>query len=127
MALRTTRTRRRIPSTREEGGEAHVKSMPSQPRYVLLNEDEEIDYKDIETRLANDSALEVEKEFSYIIDPHTAVAVGACLSDEGSPGKVPRVCMACAHPGKFSKAVSDALGGAPPVQWMPNREHPAVA
>ena len=39
-------------------GEAHVKSMPSQPRYVLLNEDEEIDYKDIETRLANDSALD---------------------------------------------------------------------
>lgn len=74
-----------------------------------------------------DTIFLVEKEFSYIIDPHTAVAVGACLSDEGSPGKVPRVCMGCAHPGKFSKAVSDALGGAPPVQWMPNREHPAVA
>ena len=49
-------------------GEAHLKSMPSQPRYVLLNEDEEIDYKDIETRLANYSALEEEKLVSEFED-----------------------------------------------------------
>ena len=52
-------------------GEAHVKAMPSQPRYVLLSEGEENDYVDIETRLVQDSAKEEEKlvsEFKEKID-----------------------------------------------------------
>ena len=57
-----------------------------------------------------DTIFLVEKEFSYIIDPHTAVAVGACLSDEGSPDKVPRVCMGCAHPMKFLPTVAATFG-----------------
>jgi len=46
---------------RRGSGEAHVKAMPSQPRYVFLSEEEKNDYVDIETRLLQDSALEEEK------------------------------------------------------------------
>ena len=46
---------------RRGSGEAHVKAMPSQPRYVQLTEGEENDYVDIETRLLQDSAKEEDK------------------------------------------------------------------
>ncbi|QDZ21666.1 hypothetical protein HOP50_06g41940 [Chloropicon primus] len=58
-------------SKRRGSGEAHVKAMPSQPRYVLLSEDEENDYVDIETRLLQDSANEeakLVKEFKERLD-----------------------------------------------------------
>ncbi len=40
-----------------------------------------------------------------------------------------RVTLRCAHPGKFTSAVSEALGDRPPSEWMPegDRAHPAVA
>uniref|UniRef100_A0A7S3E457 Tryptophan synthase beta chain-like PALP domain-containing protein n=1 Tax=Chloropicon laureae TaxID=464258 RepID=A0A7S3E457_9CHLO len=66
----------------------------------------------------------------YVIDPHTAVAAAACLSSSSSPDDgVPRVIMGCAHPGKFTGAVSKALGNRPASDWMPlgDRAHPAVA
>ena len=65
------------------------------------------------------------EQSSYILCPHTAVAVRASLSDL-TPGNVVRVCMGCAHPSKFSKTVSESLS-LEPAEWMPNRGHPSVA
>jgi len=42
-------------------GEMHIKSMPSEPRYVTISEGEESNYVDLETRLAIDSAAEEER------------------------------------------------------------------
>ncbi len=47
-----------------------------------------------------------------IVDPHTAVGIGAAR-DSGVTG--PIVCLATAHPAKFPKAVEGALDVPPPV------------
>jgi threonine synthase len=44
----------------------------------------------------------------YLLDPHTAVGVKAAL-DQLSPDSA-RVCLATAHPAKFSETVEQALG-----------------
>jgi threonine synthase len=48
-----------------------------------------------------------------IVDPHTAVGLGAAL-DCRRPG-VPMVCLATAHPAKFPDAVAAAIGVRPPL------------
>jgi len=48
----------------------------------------------------------------YLLDPHTAVGVRAALACAGK-GDTP-VCLATAHPAKFSEAVERATGFAPP-------------
>ncbi|MFZ3207760.1 MAG: threonine synthase [Geobacteraceae bacterium] len=48
----------------------------------------------------------------YLLDPHTAVGVRAAL-DSGINDLTP-VCLATAHPAKFSEAVQKATGIAPP-------------
>ena len=53
---------------------------------------------------------EAYEEHGYLLDPHTAVGVGAAkqVDLEG-----PVVCLACAHPAKFSSAVQKAAGTTP--------------
>tara|TARA_B100001013_G_scaffold340703_1_gene264250 strand:- start:4 stop:1389 length:1386 start_codon:yes stop_codon:yes gene_type:complete len=53
---------------------------------------------------------ETYKEYGYLLDPHTAVGVEAAkqVDLEG-----PVVCLACAHPAKFSSAVHQAAGTTP--------------
>jgi threonine synthase len=53
---------------------------------------------------------ETYEEHSYLLDPHTAVGVGAAkqVDLEG-----PVVCLACAHPAKFGSAVQKAAGTTP--------------
>jgi len=48
------------------------------------------------------------REHGYLLDPHTAVgiAVGERLRKRGEP----LICLATAHPAKFSKAILDATG-----------------
>ncbi len=54
----------------------------------------------------------VHRTSGEVIDPHTAVGVGAAGKlDDGS--SVPVVALACAHPAKFPDAVRDAAGHAP--------------
>ena len=53
------------------------------------------------------------KEFNYILDPHTAVGVRAARHHKKQG--VPMVCLATAHPAKFSGAVRDAIGHEPEV------------
>jgi len=50
----------------------------------------------------------------YVLDPHTAVGVCAVekeLVNTPDLAKVPIICLATAHPAKFSEAVSEALQG----------------
>lgn len=49
----------------------------------------------------------------YLIDPHTAVGVKAAL--DLLPADSARVCLATAHPAKFSETVEQALGFQAPV------------
>jgi threonine synthase len=49
----------------------------------------------------------------YILDPHTAVGVKAAL--ELLPAESVRICLATAHPAKFSETVEKALGFQAPV------------
>jgi threonine synthase len=51
-------------------------------------------------------------ETGYLLDPHTAVGVRAAL--EILPADSARICLATAHPAKFSETVEKALGKAVP-------------
>jgi threonine synthase len=46
-------------------------------------------------------------EYSYLLDPHTAVGVCVGLQHKGDD---PLVCLSTAHPAKFGGAIKDALG-----------------
>lgn len=50
---------------------------------------------------------------TYILDPHTAVGVKA--AQHFKAGGVPMICLATAHPAKFSAIVEKAIGEAVPV------------
>jgi threonine synthase len=52
-------------------------------------------------------------ETGYLLDPHTAVGVRAAL--DSLPATSARICLATAHPAKFSETVEKALGLAAPV------------
>ncbi|MBI5483394.1 MAG: threonine synthase [Deltaproteobacteria bacterium] len=52
-------------------------------------------------------------ENGYLLDPHTAVGVKAAL--DLLPADSARICLATAHPAKFSETVEKALGKAAPV------------
>ncbi|HIL87666.1 MAG TPA: threonine synthase [Deltaproteobacteria bacterium] len=53
---------------------------------------------------------ETYKEHGYLLDPNTAVGVGATKQVELEG---PVICLACAHPAKFGSAVLRAAGTAP--------------
>jgi len=53
-------------------------------------------------------APEIENQISYILDPHTAVGVTAADRQNTSPD-IYQICLATAHPAKFSQAVGKAL------------------
>ncbi len=44
------------------------------------------------------------------MDPHTAV--GTCVAETQIEDGVPMICLATAHPAKFSDAIRDAIGEA---------------
>lgn len=47
-----------------------------------------------------------------LVDPHTAVGLGALMAQRGDPG-VPMIALACAHPAKFPDVVTRATGRIP--------------
>jgi len=47
----------------------------------------------------------------YLLDPHSAVGVGAARAKRGDPA-TPVIALATAHPAKFPEAVAEALGKA---------------
>ncbi len=60
----------------------------------------------------------------YILDPHTAVGVKA--GQASNSGNIPLICLATAHPAKFSQAVNLAIGRDPGrpdcLQGIENKE-----
>ncbi len=50
------------------------------------------------------------KDYDYLMDPHTAV--GTCVAETQIEDGVPMICLATAHPAKFSDAIRDAIGEA---------------
>jgi threonine synthase len=66
------------------------------------------------------------RETGYLLDPHTAVGVKAAL--ELVQDDTPAICLATAHPAKFSDAVVKAVGFEPPrppslegIESLPSR------
>ena len=57
----------------------------------------------------------------YLVDPHTAVGLGAAARLAPRPGPCPIVCLATAHPAKFPDAVEEATGVAPRAARAPGR------
>ena len=51
-------------------------------------------------------------EYEYILDPHTAV--GVCAAEK-TKLNAPIICLACAHPAKFSNTIETALGFKPSI------------
>jgi threonine synthase len=45
---------------------------------------------------------------SYILDPHTAV--GVAVAERFADSSVPTLCLATAHPAKFTDAIEQAIG-----------------
>ncbi len=56
----------------------------------------------------------VHAECGLLVDPHTAVGLGAAREHRGDP-TVPMVTLATAHPAKFPDAVERATGVRPPL------------
>ena len=50
------------------------------------------------------------QDLKYLLDPHSAV--GVCAAEKIEI-QTPVICLACAHPAKFSKAIRKALGPEP--------------
>ncbi len=48
------------------------------------------------------------EEYGYLLDPHTAV--GVYVGEQHGSDDEPMICLATAHPAKFSKAIEDAVG-----------------
>lgn len=57
---------------------------------------------------------DVHARTGMLLDPHTAVGVGAARATRRDPD-VPMVCLATAHPAKFPDAVEQATGIRPPL------------
>ena len=49
----------------------------------------------------------------YILDPHTAVGVNAAMRYADEQQGRPIICLATAHPAKFGKVVTEAIGRQP--------------
>ena len=71
----------------------------------------------ISARLSQEEIKETirstDEEFGYLLDPHSAIGVGAVnkLKAEGKVNEgVPMICLACAHWAKFTSAVDAAVG-----------------
>jgi threonine synthase len=54
------------------------------------------------------------RETSYLLDPHTAIAVAVAEKESRDPA-IPMVVLATAHPAKFPDAVEAACGVRPPL------------
>ena len=92
---------------------------------VELNENGVVDDLFVAGRGDTASTLETIKrykdEFGYVLDPHTAVGVlvaervgRACSpsAPQAEGAAVPTICLATAHPAKFTQAIIDATGEA---------------
>ncbi len=81
---------------------------------VPLNENGVVDELFVAGRGDTASTLEIIKrykdEFGYVLDPHTAV--GVLVAEQHRSETAPTICLATAHPAKFTQAIIDATGEA---------------
>ena len=81
---------------------------------IALNENGVVD--DLFTAGRGDTASTLEtirrykEEYGYVLDPHTAV--GVLVAERLAEPEVPVICLATAHPAKFTQAIIDATGEA---------------
>jgi threonine synthase len=68
----------------------------------------------IDEQLTAGEIRRVHAETGYVLDPHTAVGVGA-VPAVGLDGSTPTVVLGTAHPAKFPDAIRRAIGRPPPV------------
>ena len=64
--------------------------------------------KAVDTDAALRTMRECHERYGYLLDPHTAV--GVCAALETVSDDTPTLCLATAHPAKFSEAVERAVG-----------------
>jgi threonine synthase len=55
-----------------------------------------------------DTIRKYHQQYGYILDPHTAV--GVHVAEQHLQDEIPTICLATAHPAKFSQAIQEALG-----------------
>ncbi len=81
---------------------------------VELNENGVVDDLFVAGRGDTASTLEIIKryqdEYGYVLDPHTAV--GVLVAEQFKSDTTPTICLATAHPAKFTQAIVDATGEA---------------
>lgn len=94
---------------------------------IPLNEKYVVDALFVAGRGDTASTLETIKrykeEYGYVLDPHTAV--GVCVAEKFESSTVPTICLATAHPAKFTQAIIDATGEAvhhPALDALENAE-----
>jgi len=79
---------------------------------VPLNEDGVVDDLFVAGRGDTSATLETIKRYheqnGYVLDPHTAV--GVLVAEQYLSDDVPTICLATAHPAKFTQAIIDAIG-----------------
>ncbi len=77
--------------------------------------------------VSDDATLQIIKELydneSYLLDPHSAVAVGVLDKFRAEIGDHKVICLATAHPSKFPKVIGQALG----TDVLPEEaKHPSI-
>ena len=81
---------------------------------VEVPRDERFEAASVDDRATLDVIREVHERTGVLLDPHSAVGVGAARAVRRDPD-VPMVCLATAHPAKFPDAVEQATGIRPPL------------
>lgn len=79
---------------------------------LLKQAQSEIVSKSVTEEETLETIQEYYEKFNYLLDPHTAVGVKASceISNE-----IPLICLATAHPAKFSTAINKAIGTDPDI------------
>ncbi|MDF7824969.1 threonine synthase [Pontiellaceae bacterium B12227] len=81
---------------------------------VELNENGTVDDLFVAGKGDTASTLEIIKrykdDYGYVLDPHTAV--GVLVAEKFQSPEAPTICLATAHPAKFTQAIIDATGEA---------------
>ena len=81
---------------------------------VEVPRDERFDAASVDDRGTLAVMRDVYERTGVLVDPHTAVGIGAARQVR-TDVDVPMVCLATAHPAKFSDAVEQATGVRPPL------------
>lgn len=61
-----------------------------------------------DTAATLDAIRRYHARFGYVLDPHTAV--GVLVAERFRAPDAPTICLATAHPAKFTQAIADAIG-----------------